>query len=291
MKRPPTPVEEQAATGETGRIYHDIRQTLRVSGVNLNFRTWAGFDRFFPLMWQAMRDVAGSGRFEAAGDEVRAEAARLASGLSAVGVTNGQILGESQRLQIKGALELYHYINPKLLVFTSTVARALEREGPRAAVRIPGVRLPRGAPPHMFPMEMVDEHPNDARIRRLFDDIKQTMQLRSVNSDYRTLAMWPDYLERAWSKLKPIVASETYTQASATISSIAKAHAWELLDHIDLDRAALARSGEDVDAVIETTARFERLLPPLILNIAVIGLDWWSTDDLARSPFPVEVLS
>jgi hypothetical protein len=111
-----TPVDEQAATGVIARIYHDIRQTLRVSGVNLNFRTWAGFDRFLPLMWDAMRDVAASGAFEAAGDAVRAQAARLAAELPPLGVATQRQLGESQRFQIEAALELYHYINPKLLV-------------------------------------------------------------------------------------------------------------------------------------------------------------------------------
>ncbi len=34
MLRQPSPIDEHAATGETARIYHDIRQTLRVSGVS-----------------------------------------------------------------------------------------------------------------------------------------------------------------------------------------------------------------------------------------------------------------
>jgi hypothetical protein len=116
MLRKPVPVEEQAATREVARICHDIRQTLRVSGVNLNFRTWAGFDRFFPLMWDAMRKVAASRALEAAGDEVRADAVRLASALPPIDAAHDVALGDSQRFQIKAALELYHYINPKLLV-------------------------------------------------------------------------------------------------------------------------------------------------------------------------------
>src|SRR5919204_3702161 len=128
MARHPIAVDEHAAVGEVARIYHDVRQTLRVSGVNLNFRTWAAFDRFLPLMWNAIRDVAASRVFEAAADEVRADAVRLASQLPPIGAATDVVLGESQQYHIKAALELYHYINPKLLVLTSIVASALDRD-------------------------------------------------------------------------------------------------------------------------------------------------------------------
>jgi pimeloyl-ACP methyl ester carboxylesterase len=51
----PKPVDEYEARGETERVYHQIRQTLRVTGVNLNFRTWAAFEEFFPAMWDAVQ--------------------------------------------------------------------------------------------------------------------------------------------------------------------------------------------------------------------------------------------
>jgi|GEM_PF-6708524 len=63
----PRPVDEYEARGETERVYHAIRQTLRVTGVNLNFRTWAFFERFFPVMWDAIRPNAETRAFEEAG--------------------------------------------------------------------------------------------------------------------------------------------------------------------------------------------------------------------------------
>ena len=287
MARHPIAVDEHAAVGEVARIYHDIRQTLRVSGVNLNFRTWAAFDRFLPLMWNAIRDVAASRVFEAAADEVRADAVRLASQLPPIGAATDVVLGESQQYHIKAALELYHYINPKLLVLTSIVASALDRDASETPVPLLDSRVPRGAPARMFPMEMVDERPSDKEIRSLFDDIKLTMELTSVNSDYRTLAMWPRYLERAWQKLKPLVKSAAYTRASGILSETTDTHARRLVAHVALDRSSVARTGEDVEAIIETTATFERLLPPLILNIAMMSLDWWRAERLRLSPFPV----
>ena len=51
----PKQVSEREAEGEIERVYHEIKQTLRVSGINLNFRTWADYEKFLPLMWDSMR--------------------------------------------------------------------------------------------------------------------------------------------------------------------------------------------------------------------------------------------
>jgi hypothetical protein len=107
----PKQVAETEADGEIERVYHEIKQGLRVSGINLNFRTWAGYEKFFPAMWDAMRPVAETRAFETAADEVRAESVRIAETLGAIGAKSNANLGESQRYQIEKALELYHYIN------------------------------------------------------------------------------------------------------------------------------------------------------------------------------------
>ena len=74
-------------------------------------------------------------------------------------------------------------------------------------------------------MEMVDEEPSDKRLRQLFSDIKKTLQLSSINSDYRTLALWPDYLEPAWGALKPVVQTEAYREAAVALGDHARAAA------------------------------------------------------------------
>jgi hypothetical protein len=217
LSRKPQPVAEHEARGDTARIYHEIRQTLRVTGVNLNFRTWAGFPVFFPVMWAAMQPVAASQPFEAASDGLRSRAVDLGLELPPLHVSAA--LGQSQRYQLARALALYHYINPKLLLFTVLVKRALAREP------IPGAsndtelasRIPFGPPWNMAAMEMVDERPGDARLRRIFQDIKKTLGLSSINSDYRTLGLWPDYLEPAWAALKPTIQTQAYQDAAATL--------------------------------------------------------------------------
>ncbi|MCA1603912.1 MAG: halocarboxylic acid dehydrogenase DehI family protein [Acidobacteria bacterium] len=282
----PKPVTEREAEGEIERVYHEIKQVMRVTGINLNFRTWAGYENFFPAMWDAMRPNAETRRFEDAADRIRAEAVRATEQLGKLDAATSLRLGESQSYQIRRALDLYHYINPKLLVFTAAVSLALD--GERTGSETESVELiERGAPARMYPMEMVAEEPEDTRTQELFDDIKKTLSLSSINSDYRTLALWSDYLAAGWKRLKPITESEEYKQASEHLRLKARDLARTLPYSVPLSRERVEELGEDADEIIETTWKFERILSSLIHNIALFELDWRTPDTLEESPFPV----
>lgn len=120
-------VPEYSARGETARVYHDIKQSLRVSGVNLLFRSWAVYKNFLPLMCEAARPTLITVPFETAADELRKTATFMASTLAPTDPL-AVSLGDSQRFQIEAALDLYHYINPKL--HTCWPAKAIRRASP-----------------------------------------------------------------------------------------------------------------------------------------------------------------
>jgi hypothetical protein len=177
-------------------------------------------------------------------------------------------------------------VNPKLLVLTSAVRLALDGE----SLGKPGSTEPelieRGAPAAMYPMEVVDEDPESEQLETVFRDIKKTLKLSQVNSDYRTLALWPDYLEAAWEGLKPITRRDEHREAADALRERSRTLARRLPHPISLSREQVEALGEDADKVMQTTERFEQLLPSLILNIALLALDWTEAGVLARSPFP-----
>ena len=222
------PVAEHEAEGEIERVYHEIRQVLRVTGVNLNLRTWATFEKFLPAVWDALRPNLETRVFESAADRIRGEAVSAAASLSRLDAIAAVSLGESQRFQIQRALDLYHYINPKLLVLTSAVRLALDGEKIGRTAAGEPERIERGEPTKMFPMEMVAEEPEEKDIRELFDDIKTTLALPTINSDYRTLALWPKYLAAAWQRLRPLIEQSTYKHAADTLRQTARSLAREL---------------------------------------------------------------
>ncbi|MHA3770819.1 alpha/beta fold hydrolase [Verrucomicrobiota bacterium sgz303538] len=279
------PVSERAAEGETERVYYEIKQVLRVTGVNLNFRTWASYGNWLPTVWYAMRPNAESRAFEHAADLVRADAMRLAENLGPLGAAAAMTrFGESREWQLMKAIELYHFVNPKLLVYTTAVRRALENgpilaEGEPADGAEPGFR---GIPSRMFPMEMVAEEPDDTRLADIFTQIKKTFSLDHINSDYRTLALWPEYLDAVWQRLEPLTRSRHFQEAADEVRQMARSMARTLPHTIPLSREHILKIGEDPDEILKVTKKFEELLAPLVLVIALLKRDWRAPQAIAK---------
>ena len=285
----PASIAEHEAAGETEGAYHDIRQVLRVNGVGLTFRAWATFERSFPLLWHAVRANAGTVAFERAADELRAEAVRGAMELPPVTATSEVALGPSQLYQIGAALARYHYVNPKLLILTSAVRLALED-----ADAIPGSpsadfrKLPRGVPARMYPMEMVDEGLDESQVRLTFEDIRKTFPAKEIDDEYRTLALWPGYLEAAWQDLRLVVGTPRYNALAASIQRHADALARALPYRVKLSRLDIASIGENDDDFFAAAQRFEALLPARIINVALLTLEGTSAEVCMESPFPID---
>ncbi|HNP59657.1 MAG TPA: halocarboxylic acid dehydrogenase DehI family protein [Nitrospirales bacterium] len=291
MKNHPIPEEE--AEKELDSIFHEIKQVFRVSGVNLNFRTWAAYPTFFPVLWESIRPVAETRVFEDSSDQLRALAARLAEKLPRLEVASSVRLGESQVFHIQAALELYHYINPKLLLITSAVEYACHHPTMTAfqSRQQDHELITRGIPRHMYPMEMIEETPDNATLRKTFRDLQRTLGLTRINSDYRTLALWPEYFLSVWHRLKSVIHQPRYMEAALALQEAAQQMAGEVIPRLTLSEDQLRILGRKRQSFLETTSDFTHLLPPLILNIVLMSLDWRSREDLEMSPFPVGVPS
>lgn len=281
----PRTVPEREAEGELANVYHDIKQTLRVSGINLVFSRWAAYKKFLPEMWSSFRSNAETRAFEDMADHLRAEAVRSAAAMGRLMAAEAAPLGESQSYQLDAALDLYHYINPKLLLITAAVAEARDGGDVGGVARHARLeRIERGVPPKMYPMEMVAEKPDDKELRDLFQDIKETLSLESIHSDYRTLALWPVYLFVFWGRLAPFLKRAEYSDACASLRNSARNYARNLPLSFELPRGRMESA--DVEEVLEITRGFERSLPGLIVNIALIQLDRHPLESCLASPFP-----
>lgn len=270
----PAEIPEWQAEGEIARVYHEIRQSLRVSGVSQVFRSWATLGKFLPRAWDQLRPNVETTAFDRAGDEVRGHALRLAGALHQPVAPDGATLGESRSRQIRAAVELSHYINPKLLVLVCAVRQALQGTCLASAASDRPEPSPRGEPAKMFPMEMESGTAGDSRVRRVFKDIQKVMSLSSINSDYRTLALWPDYLTVAWEKLRPVCETPGFTEAADALRLEAQKLASQLPCPMALSLGKVKELGQDPDEVLAMTSKFEALLPGLILNIAMLHQDW-----------------
>lgn len=297
MLRQHRPVTESAVPqwrDEIERVYHDVKQTLRVNGVPLNFRAWAAWGEFFPAMWDAMRDNAETQTFEDAGSRLRVAGLEAATRLGKPDAVSRVTLGESEAFQIRAALDLYYYVDPKLLLFTCALRLALEGHVTGAftmtmPTTVQPEKIERGIPRNMISMEMVEEEQAQNHLRGVFEDIKKTVGLERIQSEYRTLALWPDYLEAAWTALKPITQRPEYHREVDMIRDLGRQLATALPFPIGLTRQTIEELGADSDEVAEGIEKFERFLPALILNISLLQLDWKAMHFLEVSPFPAKL--
>lgn len=287
MAGKPKQVSEREASGDVERVLYEMRQTLRVTGLDVATRTWAGFERFAVAMWEAMGPNAETRAFESAADEARAEAVEAAERLGRLGAWDAVHLGESQRYHLKGALELHHYLQPKMLVFISAVKQALWGQ-PVGRLQPLGSaeRIERGAPARMMELEWVSERPDDARLRSLFKDILKTVGPPSLPGDFRALALWPEYLEAAWARLKPVMVREEWTRACEGLLNTSRRLALNLPYEVALSRERLEVLHEKVDTLLRVTEQFERRQPSLVLGMALLVCDVPELE--RRVPFPAE---
>ncbi len=287
MAGKPKQVSEREASGGVERVLYEMRQTLRVTGLDVAARTWAGFERFVVAMWEAMGPNAETRAFESAADEVRAEAVEAVVRLGRLGAWDAVDLGESQRYHLKGALELHHYLQPKMLVFISAVKQALWGQ-PVGRLQPMGSaeRIERGAPARMMELEWVSERPDDARLRSLFKDILKTVGPPSLPGDFRALALWPEYLEAAWERLKPAMAREEWKRACVGLLNTSRRLSLDLPYEVALSRERLEVLHEKVDTLLRVTEQFERRQPSLVLGMAWLVCDVPELE--RRVPFPAE---
>ena len=270
---PVRPLHEYVASGVTDEIYRDIKATLQVPWVGVLMLAYARYPTFFECLWRGLKPIVESRAFidEAAGirDFVERSAAAFAPAPLSAPLAD---MGYAQREldQIRAIIEVFSHGNfPYMMI--AAIARLLIEDGALAgagpAARHEGRHAPEGA----VQFVMIEEHHGQAALRELYADIKATVGLPFVNSDYRGLARWPSYFEAAWRDLKPHVGAPEYEALCQEIH----ARVFAALDRLPkpnrLDAASL-RAAAEADAPLgeirDVCRLFQYLLPGLTVNVA-----------------------
>jgi halocarboxylic acid dehydrogenase DehI len=287
LSRPPgevivRPIPEHRADETLGRAYRDLKITLGVPWVGVITQALAYYRSFFLEAWRQFRPTARCRFFERVSDELRLVAWAGMSSSFAISSQRKKLeaFGYSDReiAQIEATLDLFDYGNQKYLILATAVAASLVDD--RALGTSPSSdardRLPRSPISQIAPIPvMVEEHHADADLRALYDDIKVTLNLPFVNSDYKALARWPSYLKLAWDELKPRLSEPPYATVRQSIHDLALEAVDRLPYPYRMDRraaAAVGMSAVEIDELCRTILLFQWLLSGLILNVSCFKL-------------------
>jgi hypothetical protein len=270
-------VRESEATDERVReAFRDIKNALRVPIVTLLFQAWAAVPRFLDLTWRRLRPNVLTVEFAElatkVGNHVRAQTASWHIADHAAQLRS-RAVSEAEIARMREIIELFAEVNPKLAILATAVEAALgghpvggigtagphreeERERPR---EFRGVRF-----------SLVEEREAPPRVRAIYEDMRTTLRLPFIETEYKAMASYPDWLEVWWRDCKPKVSEPTYDLlargigAAALDASKSLPHGLFLSDDLllshDIDEAKRA----DLRRV---TATFVRLLPGLIINV------------------------
>lgn len=271
------PVPEHRADAGLKPVYQDLKATFGVPWVGVITQAVAYYRPFFIEAWRQFQPSARTHYFESRCDAIRLsaweqtgasfEVPQLASRLQQIGYSDAE-LG-----QIRAMLDIFDYGNPKYLVLATAIQQSLceDRRLGGAAEASRWDLLPRTPIYQLDPIPaMVEEHHALAGLRAVYDDIKSTLGLPFVNSDYKAMGRWPSYLALAWRDLKPSIDSASYAGIRQDLHEQALAAVDGLPYRYFVDKTRAITVGmpeDDVFELMRVITLFQWLLSGLIINV------------------------
>lgn len=270
------PVLDHEASPLIASIYSELKTVLQVPWVGMITRAYARYPIFFATLWGGMRELCRSEVYVQATRELGAKVDADVLALSPPPVTDRlRRLGylEEDFRNIRRVFEVFAHGNHLYQPLVMSALVLLEGGGlggdPRAPIPSAGRHAPRV--PRQF--VLMEAHHVAGETRVLYDDIKATLGLPYVNSDYRALARWPSYLALAWSDLKPLVGTERHRRIADAYHRRSVEAVLGLPNPGGLTPAAV-RDAAAQDACVDEVLSVVRLLlyniPPLLVNMAYL---------------------
>ena len=214
-------------------------------------------------MTQAFADACQKLRFAAEKEAASLSPVAICSKLLKLGYNDREIE------EIKNCNEVFSSGNMPY-VLMATLARLLleghswEGKGSAQTHDVPSITFKRPV--------LIELHHADPTTAALFADVRKTLGLPFVNTDYRAFARWPSYFNPAWIDLRSIILREEYEHAVRRVHDAAVLLAGGLPNMSKITPQQLigcATKDEQLSEVLSVVRLFQWLLPGLTVNVAV----------------------
>jgi hypothetical protein len=281
-------VLEEHAEGDLKGIFEDIKRTFRVPFVSLPFGVLAAEPDFLRVAWRQLHTNAQTLYFEEQADEIRRYAV---SSMSEI----GELRTPASDGNISRVLSAFHYVNPKILLGVSALRASLLGQLPRTVVLptaqkrqiVPGIAA------DMPSISLADPQTQDERLLRVFDEIRSVSPSGMVDTEYRALAAWPEYLEGAWSSVKIRMSTPEYRRATRRLRRMADEAVLGLPFRMDATPHTLRHAGlseRQLDTVRTLLDQFFRAASESVANVAVFTTGIEGRRRALESRYPVELV-
>jgi hypothetical protein len=274
---PPIHAEpEYRVTDRRAQWYADMKNVFQVPWMGVVTMAFSHYPNFFETLWDGLRPLAQSKPFVEACLEFRTQTESRARDLQPEPIVRRlAAIGYAPREidQIRATIEVFSHGNFPYLLAATAARRLLEGHQPGQGVEAQQFEG-RHAPSVDVPFVLMEMHHADHDTRAVYDDIKQTLGLPFVNTDYRALARWPSYFSLAWRDLKTVAGTTAHAAICADVHAHADKLAGEILPNpgkltVDALRDAAERDGKAAE-ILQVVSLFQWLLPGLVTNVAFL---------------------
>src|SRR5919108_1114555 len=199
-KGKPVLIREPEAGEQIRPIFEDIKESLGIPHVNVIFQAYAAHPLFLQLHWKAVKPIVESQEFFKLAERVRAEAYTRMHNYFSIPDLCARMTDLSfsagARHELTDVVELFNYNNPLLLLLASAQMQAFDKVVGRVSQVHPALH-----PVYKQKPVLVEEESAPSATKKIFEDMKRTLAVPVVNTDYRALARWPDFLHDYWAVL------------------------------------------------------------------------------------------
>jgi hypothetical protein len=267
------------ATDERVReAFRDIKGSLRVPVVSALFQAWAAVPDFLDVVWRRLRPNVVSPEFGAAAARLEAEVREAVAPWPVADHASrlrARTAGEADLSRMREIVALFAEVNPKLVIVACAVERALTGE-PVGGV---GTGGPRREEDRELPREfrgvrfsLVEERDAPPRVRAIYEDMRTTLGVPLIETEYQAMASYPDWLDVWWRDCKPMTSLPAYANLAEHVAARGRQAAQQLPLGLFLHERLLEERGIEEAQRTElqrVTSAFVRSLPQLILNIEI----------------------
>ncbi len=167
-------------------------------------------------------------------------------------------LTESEAAALVAALDVFHWVQPQVLLLVAALAEALERP------RVGG----EGRPDAREASEREQAHLETAVALAAADraplpQVAELLQIDPAPDLYRAVAAWPGYLDVAWAELQHLAAYPDFRRRGRALYFYARSSARFLAVPLEADPGALAARGVGEAEIAAARTAIDRALPVL----------------------------
>ena len=267
------PIPEYLANDELLLKYTDMKTAFQVPWMGVVTMAFAHYPNFFNVLWDGFKDVAYSKEFVSECSSLRSFVENKVLDLDPINLKmclekKGYV--ETELNNIRGLLEIFSHGNMPYIMISS-IARLLLEGHDLSTLRetlnyngIHGVGVEKK-------LTLIESHHANNEINKIYNEIKSTLELPILNTDYRALARWPTYFSEAWNALKDKTKTPEYNKIIDEVHSFAVDQALRLPNpnYLNVEKLrSAALKDASIEEILSVVQLFQWLLPGLAINVA-----------------------